>query len=889
MDPFTAAALTTAVTATVSLLVENLSHLISYNWKLYTGLKKSCEDLFDEVKRLNAFLVDNANQRSNSTQWEVLVDKIRRTVYKAEDVVDKLLIQAKIDQESNIAKKLIHKTCKNRNFTEEINEILEEVRKILDENQHLFEANPTIVHQAETVVQEEQGSSLENHEVVGFDEEATKVINRLVEGAECLDVIPVVGMPGLGKTTLARKIYNDPKISREFFSYIWVFIGQSTCVKRDILFNILKGFTNSFDEFKNRNEADITQEIRKRVANGGKCLIVLDDVWDPNVVDFVKTVFPDNKKAHRIMMTTRHEDIARSVNKYPHNLKFLDGDESFQLLEKRAFGVSRCPVELVEHGEAIVAKCSGVPLTIVVIAGALRGRMSEIDWKVVRENVGKHLIQEDKLQRCVNVVRLSYNHLPQEKKACFLYFGAFPQGFDIPAWKLIRLWIAEGLIMSKLSGNEIEEIAEYYLNDFANRNLVMVMGKRSNCRIKTCRVHDMLHEFCVEEATRLTLFKQVCLTSDQDIVPSIQNSITCRRVSIQSSVPQNFISKKTVEEHVRSLLCFSSKQKQVDFSNIDVKHIPNAFPLMRVLDIESLKFSIPREFYQLLHLRYIAISGDFKELPKLFTSFCNAQTLILNTSKPTLDIKADIWNMPRLRHLRTNKPAILPPPTSSSSTNSCLLQTLSLVTPESCKGNVLSKAGNVKKLNIEGNLTPFLETSKSEFFSNFQVLKLLESLTLLNDDKSNKSLHLPSAFSECLPNLKKLTLSKTRFDWNQAYRLGQVKNLQVLKLKENAFTGKSWKMEPGGFEKLQVLWIEMADFVSWEASNCPFPRLRSLVLISCLNLEAVPLELADLDNLQEMTLENTSKASESAREIEREKKKKQADPESGKFKVTIPY
>lgn len=729
--------------------------------------------------------------------------------------------------------------------------------------------------------------------MVGFDKEAEVVIKRLVEGVECLDVIPVVGMPGLGKTTLARKIYNDPMISRQFFSYIWVFIGQSTCAKRDILFNILKWFTNRFDEFQNKNEADIAEEIRNRVANGGKCLIVLDDVWDSEVVDFVKTVFPKNNKAHRIMMTTRHEDIARSVNENPHNLKFLEPDESFQLLEKRAFGVSRCPYYLVEHGVTIVERCSGVPLTIVVIAGALRGRTSEIDWKVVRENVGKHLIEEDKLQRCVNVVGLSYNHLPQEKKACFLYFGAFPQGFDIPAWKLIRLWIAEGLIMSKLSGNEIEEIAEYYLNDFANRNLVMVMGKRSNGRIKTCRVHDMLHEFCVKEATRLTLFKQVCLTSDQDIVPSIQNSITCRRVSIQSSVPQNFISKKTVEEHVRSLLCFSSKKKQVDLSNIDVKLIPNAFPLMRVLDIESIKFSIPRDFYQLLHLRYIAISGEFKELPQLFTSFCNVQTLLLNTSKPTLDVKADIWNMPRLRHLRTNKPANLPPPTASStqgsSTSSCLLQTLSLVTPESCKGNVLSKAGNLKKMSIKGNLTPFLETSKSEFFSNFQVLNLLENLTLLNDDKSNISLHLPSAFSECLPNLKKLTLSKTRFDWNQAHRLGQVKNLQVLKLKENAFTGNSWKVEPEGFKKLQVLWIETADFISWEASNCPFPRLRSLVLVSCLNLKALPIELADLDYLQEMTLDNTSNANESAREIERLIKKKQADSESSKFKLTIPY
>lgn len=592
-------------------------------------------------------------------------------------------------------------------------------------------------------------------------------------------------------------------------------------------------------------------------------------------------------------MTTRHRDIALSVNEDPHDLKYLEPDESFELLEKRVFGSGSCPVELVEYGEAIVKECYGVPLTIVVIAGTLRGRPSEVDWEVVSKNVGKHLIEEDKLQRCVNAVGLSYHHLPQGKKACFLYFGAFPRGFSIPAWKLIRLWIAEGLIMSKLSGNEIEEIAEYYLNDFANRNLVMVEKMRSNGRIKICRVHDMLHEFCVKEATRLSLFKQVCLTSGQDIVPSIENSITCRRVSIQSSVPENFISKKTVEEHVRSLLCFSSEKKQFDLSNIDAKFIPKAFPLMRVLDIESLKFRISKEFYHLLHLRYIAISGDFLQLPRLFTSFWNLQTLLLNTSNDTFDVKADIWNMPRLRHLRTNKPANLLPSTegssSGSSTSSCSLQTLSLVTPESCKASVLSRAGKLKKMSVKGNLMPFLETCKGECFSNFQVLKLLENLTLLNDDKSSKSFHLPSAFSEYFPNLKKLTLSQTRFDWNEAYRLGQVKNLQVLKLKENAFTRKSWKMEPGGFKKLQVLWIERADFVSWEAANCPFPRLRSLVLISCLNLEALPLELADLHYLQEITLENTSKASESAREIERKKKKHQADQESVKFKLTIPY
>nr|XP_016513509.1 PREDICTED: putative late blight resistance protein homolog R1A-10 [Nicotiana tabacum] len=468
-----------------------------------------------------------------------------------------------------------------------------------------------------------KGPSLENNEVVGFDEEAKKVIERLVEGSECLDVIPVVGMPGLGKTTLARKIYHDPKIPDEFFYCIWVFVGQSY-IKKDILFNILKGFTKRIEEFQDMDETEIAEEICDSVdKSGGKCLIVLADVWDSDIVDFVKTVFPENNRGHRIMATTRYIHVATAVNADPHNLKFLTQKESFQLLEKRAFGKSRCPVELKEHEEGIVEKCSGVPLTIVVIAGALRGRTNDSDWRVVKENVGKYLIEKDEHQRCLKIVGLSYNHLPQDRKACFLHFGAFPQGFDIPAWKLIRLWIAEGLIMANLPGSEIEEIAECHLNDFANRNLVMVMEKRCNGQIKTCRVHDMLHEFCVKEATRL-----------------------------------------------------------------------------------------------------------------------------------------------------------------------CLIQQL-----------------------------------------------------------------------ECL---------------------------EVLKLKEDAFTGKSWKVETGGFRKLRVLQIENAKFETWEASNCPFPRLRNLILVSCVDLKAVPLELADLEYLQEMTLDNTKKANESAKEIECKKQEKQT-PESVKFKLTIPY
>ncbi|KAH0694916.1 hypothetical protein KY285_022013 [Solanum tuberosum] len=503
---------------------------------------------------------------------------------------------------------------------------------------------------------------------------------------------------------------------------------------------------------------------------------------------------------------------------------------------KRVFGKGSCPDELKEVGKRIAGNCGGVPLVVVVIAGALAGRSNTTEWQVVERNVAQHAFNANK--DCGVFVEMSYDHLSQEMQMCFLYSGIFPRGFDIPAWKLIRLWIA---------------------------NLVILLQKRSDGQIKTCRLHDMLHEFCRVKAANKWLFQEICTTVD-NAVPSIQDSDTCRRLCIQPSTLNDFLSTKPSAEHVRSFYCFSSKQKQTDLSPNDIKLIHKAFPLMRVLDVESLKFLFSKEFNNLFHLRYIAISGDFKALPPTFGKFWNLQTLILNTStsEPTLDVKADIWNMLQLRHLHTNIPAKLPSPTVTTGKPSSL-QTLSTVAPESCKKDVLAKACRLRKLSIRGQMAAFLESRGG--ISNLEELKCLEHLKLLNDVLyMNKTLQLPAAFFRLIRTVKK-TLANTRFAWSEAAKLAQLESLEVLKLKENAFMGETWKPEVGGFSKLRVLWIERAELETWEASNLNYPILRNLVLVSCDKLNAVPVELADIPNLREMKLENTIKAVKSAKDI----------------------
>ncbi|KAJ8573375.1 hypothetical protein K7X08_009886 [Anisodus acutangulus] len=252
--------------------------------------------------------------------------------------------------------------------------------------------------------------------------------------------------------------------------------------------------------------------------------------------------------------------------------------------------------------------------------------------------------------------------------------------------------------------------AENYLNDLVNRNLVMVMRRTSDGQIKTCCVHDM-YEFCW------------------------------------------------------SFLRVSSEK--IDIPPAVITNIPRAFPLLRVLDTESIKFSrFCKEFFQLYHLRYITFSLDLiKVLPKNVGGLWNVQTLIVNTQQINLDIQADIWNMPRLRHLHTNTSAKLPTPVAPKTSKFTLvnqsLQTLSAIAPESCTEDVLSRAPNLKKLGIRGEIAKLLEPKKFELFNNVKKLQCLENMKLINVDQTDqKQLRLSPAY--IFPTkLRKLTLSDT--------------------------------------------------------------------------------------------------------------------------------
>ncbi|KAD7117598.1 hypothetical protein E3N88_04866 [Mikania micrantha] len=638
--------------AVVEFLLENLKQLLLYNSDLISGVKDRVESLYKELSLMKAFLKDSKEKRSEYEYVRELVRQIRDVAYEAEDTIDTFVVNAAMQKERSTFGKIFHALdypTKLRSVAKDIESIKTKVKEIYDTKRFGIEALYAGESSKKSSSSHKRKPVVEEDNVVGFDEEAKEVVSRLTNITESLEVVSVVGMGGLGKTTLAKKVYCDPDIEFHFTVRAWVYVSQDYN-RKEVLFGILGSLVPSSDLNFSMNEEMIVEEICKQL-NGRRYLIVLDDVWTPDAWNDLKKAFPNQDCGSRILLTSRNTDVALIANPdaHPHHLRFLNENESFELLCRKVFRKKSCPSELDELGRTIAKNCAGLPLAIVVIAGLLLKKDKTRDlWRKVAENVGSYVARDPK--QCLDVLALSYKHLPDHLKVCFIYFGAFPEDYSIPVWKLVMLWVAEGFIQQ--NGQEcLEDVAEEYLEDLVERNLILIAKKRANGRIKTCRIHDMLRDLCLREAAE-EKFLQVIKQNMQQDPSSFVPTGNYRRLCVHSHV-MNFIHSKPGGSQVRSFLCFPSEETELSREHASFIH--DTFKLVRVLDMRSINISrFPAEITQLVHLRYISIFGNFKVLPPSISKLWNLQSLIVETTARDLDIQ--LVNLENLKLLNDTFP-----------------------------------------------------------------------------------------------------------------------------------------------------------------------------------------------------------------------------------------
>ena len=221
--------------------------------------------------------------------------------------------------------------------------------------------------------------------------------------------------------------------------------------------------------------------------------------WDSKDLNNLMLCFPDDNVGSRIVFTSRLAHVPLQVQPgcYQYHLRFLTDKESWDLLRDKVFLNQSCPSSLIEIGVRIARKCRGLPLSIVVIAGILASDTTRVWWIQVAQDISS--ITSTAPEQYMETLLLSYNHLPNHLKPCFLYFAAFPEDYEIPVAKLILLWVAEGFIQIQTAENNLvdegkimEELAAVYLKDLISRSLVIVSKSRSNGEIKACIVHRRL-------------------------------------------------------------------------------------------------------------------------------------------------------------------------------------------------------------------------------------------------------------------------------------------------------------------------------------------------------------------------------------------------------------
>ncbi|MCD9639681.1 hypothetical protein HAX54_024387 [Datura stramonium] len=566
-----------------------------------------------------------------------------------------------------------------------------------------------------TVASTSRHSLEDENMMVGYENEFVMMQDQLTRGASDLEVVSVVGMGGIGKTTLANKLYSDPFISSCFDIRAKATVSQDYCA-RNVLLCLLSSICRMTDQpYEEQNDGQLADQLQK-LLKGPRYLVVIDDIWTTKAWDDIKLCFPDCNSRSRILMTTRNMEVAEyaSSGKPPYQMRLLNFDESWSLLYEKVFAREFYPPEFEQFGKQIALKCGGLPLAIIVIAGLLSKIGKVLDeWKRVSENVSSAVSTNLDVQ-CMRVLALSYHHLPHHLRACFLYFALFPEDELIFVNKLVKIWAAEGFLKVD-EMKSMEQVAKKCLKDLVDRSLIFIHRVSSfDGKLKYCGMHDVIRELCLREARNMNFVNVIKRKNYlSPCAQSMHFSSTDRgRISIQLHRYRTEEKKLSRCPNNEARSIFLHKRKRGFMSEL------LSFKLVRVLDLALMRCSaFPSSILDLIHLRYLALSlspglqhhlgEDILDIPPLISSLCYLQVFILKLShhearRYPFILPLQILTMPQLRRLRLDWNYLRYHEPTEKSLVLKNLQFLSGWNPLYCTVSVFRLFPNLRKLQIRG-------------------------------------------------------------------------------------------------------------------------------------------------------------------------------------------
>uniref|UniRef100_A0A0D9VTH9 AAA+ ATPase domain-containing protein n=1 Tax=Leersia perrieri TaxID=77586 RepID=A0A0D9VTH9_9ORYZ len=649
-----------------------------------------------------------------------------------------------------------------------------------------------------------------NSQILGRAREKEEVVQALLSDHNIpLPVISIYGTAGIGKTTLARLVYNDDKVQDCFPTKIWVCLSDKCDVTK-----ATKMIMEAVTKVKcDALSLDILQQQLRQHLSTTKFLLVIDNLWaeDYNFWELLRCPLLSGEKGSKVLITTQNERVWRRTSTIlPVHLKGLEIEECWRLLEHYAFlhrqGMDNDALSTI--GRRIAEDCQGSPLAAKSLGMLLSDTNGdEEEWHNISNQM--RILSEDH-NKVLPSLQISYHHLPYHLKQLFALCCVFPVGHEFEKDEVIRLWIAEGLIQCN-ARRRLEAEAGRFFDELLWRSFFEISGSSTNQRY---RVPSLMNELALHVSSSECLLIPGNLQGDRNSKWVRYASIQCQKDELpELSMICNY-------ENIRVLRLSTEVRIPLKCVPSDLFH---KLSCLRTLEMSHSELEeLPDSVDCLTHLRYIGLRKTLiKRLPESVSTLFNLQTLDLRECYRLTELPEELSRLVNLRHLDLHLewdrmvPISMPRGIDRLSS----LQTLSrfTVTASGEGHEAYCNMKELKNINIRGEL----------------CLLKLESATYEDAKESNLS------EKQYVENLM------LQWSYNNSQAVGE--SMRVIESLRPHYKLKS----------LWVDWYPGQNFPGWMGERS-FAYLENLTICNCRNLARLP-SLGELPKLKKLRLEGMHK------------------------------